>query len=425
MKTKLRHIAELAKARKEVKVVNVLYLLGDRVNLERCFGELKRGKAPGVDRVTMEEYEANLKENLEGLIARMKTWSYRPQPVQRVYIEKSDGKKRPLGIPAIEDKVVQMGVKNILEAIYEPDFLDCSYGFRPNRSCHQALGALDGMIRHNPVNFVIDADIKGFFDSVDHEWLTKFLEHRVGDKKLIRLVRRMLRSGIMEEGKFVPSEVGTPQGGVVSPLFANVYLHYVLDLWVEKIVKRKSHGFVGMVRYADDFVICVENEEEAGRILNELRDRLAKFKLELSAEKTRIVKFGGRSGGSGTFNFLSFTHYSSTKNMVGRKTEKKRFARALRSLGEWLRVIYMAPARNWWMNLCAKLRGHYQYYGVTGNSRLIRYFYFQAVRLVRKWLSRRSQRSRMNWKRFNLYLKRYPLPIPRIHQDLHAYGYGK
>jgi len=418
MKTELHRIMKLARAKKEEKVINVLHLLGNEQNLAECFHELKRGKASGVDGVTTEEYEADLEENLRGLIQRMKTWSYRPQPVQRVYIEKENGKKRALGIPTIEDKVVQMGIKEILEAVYEPEFLGCSYGFREGRGCHHALKALDKMIRYENVNYVIDADIRGFFDNVSHEWLVRFIEHRVGDKGLIRLIRRVLRSGVMEEGKFHAEETGTPQGGVVSPTFANIYLHYALDLWVEKIVKRRCNGYVGIVRYADDFVICVEKEEEAKKILGVLRKRLAKFGLELADEKTRLIKFRRKSDSSGTFTFLGFTHYTSNTRVVGRRTAKTRFARSLKALSDWLKSMIITPVKDWWSVLCMKVNGHYRYYGITGNARWLSLYAYRVRRLVKKWLERRSQRSRMGWAKLNAYFARFPLPKPRTYINL-------
>ena len=314
MQTKLNLISEFAKRDEKSRLDNLAHLLSEE-NLKECFGMLKKAKATGVDGMSVEVYGENLEANIKELVNRMKHQSYRPQPVRRVYIEKSNGKLRPLGIPSVEDKIVQRGVSRILEAIYEVDFLDCSYGFRPHRSCHQALKRLNQVIMTQPINHIIDADIKGFFDHVDHEWLMKFLGVRIGDSNFLRLIKRFLKNGYMEEGKLYASDEGTPQGGVVSPILANVYLHYALDLWIEKVVKPNCRGAVEIVRYADDFVICVQYKDEAVKILDELKQRLTKFKLELAEDKTRLIEFGRyakqnaetKDQRASTFNFLGFT----------------------------------------------------------------------------------------------------------------------
>jgi len=295
MRTKLSLITEIARTDRKCKFNNLAHLLNVK-NFKECFRELKRGKPTGIDGVTLQEYEQELDNNLENLVARMKRFSYRPQPVRRAYISKANGKKRPLGIPAVEDKIVQMGIAKILQAIFEVDFLDFSYGFRPNRNCHQALDTLDKMIMQKPVNHVIDADIKGFFDNVDHDWLMRCIEQRISDKNLLRLLKRFLKAGMIEEGKYISAEKGTPQGRIISPILANIYLHYVLDLWFEKVQKQKYGSYISMVRYCDDFVICVQRKKVSGQLLSELTERLAKFGLELSAEKTRIVEFGRYAG---------------------------------------------------------------------------------------------------------------------------------
>jgi RNA-directed DNA polymerase len=293
MQTKLDLIADIARREGSGRINNVAWLLNEE-NLKECFGQLKKRKAAGVDGVTWEEYESGLGENLRGLVERMKRQTYKPQPVRRAYIPKANGKKRPLGIPAIEDKIVQKGMTRILEAVYEADFLDCSYGFRPNRGSHQALNRLDKIIMAQPINHIIEADIKGFFDHVDHVWMVKFLEHRINDPNFLRLVSRFLRNGYMEEGKEYDVEEGTPQGGIISPVLANVYLHYVLDLWVERVVKPRSRGVVEMVRYADDFVICVQYKDEAESILRDLRERLAEFRLVHRIWPVRQAECGGK-----------------------------------------------------------------------------------------------------------------------------------
>ncbi len=435
METKLRLISDIARREKKGKINNAAYLLNDE-NLKECFTMLKRGKATGLDGVSVEEYAENLDENLHELVERMKRQAYKPQPVRRTYIPKANGKLRPLGIPAIEDKIVQTGIARILEAIYEVDFLDFSYGFRPNRNCHQALNRLDKILMTKPINHVIDADIKGFFDNVSHEWMKKFLAHRISDPNLIRLIARFLIGGYMEEGKLYASEKGTPQGGIISPILANVYLHYVLDLWVELVVKPKSRGVVEIVRYADDFVICVQYKDEADTILKALKERLGKFALELAEDKTGIIEFGryakqnatAKGKKPGAFNFLGFTHFidksRSGRYKVGRKTNKKKMQAKLKEMTVWLKSIrnFRQP-KEWWGILCAKLAGHFRYFGVSGNYRSINKFYNQIVRLVFKWLNRRSQKKSFNWETFKKYLERHKLPKPKIYHDFYTlYG---
>lgn len=431
MQTELDHISDKAKRDGSCRITNVAYLLNEE-NLKECFGQLKKGKAAGTDGVTLEEYGQNLGENLRGLVERMKRQAYKPQPVRRSYIPKANGKMRPLGIPAIEDKVVQKGMTRILEAVYEADFQDCSYGFRPNRGCHQALNRLDKIIMTQPINHIIDADIKGFFDHVDHGWLVKFLEHRISDPNFLRLVSRFLRNGYMEEGKVVNVEEGTPQGGVISPVLANIYLHYVLDLWVERVVKAGCRGVVEMVRYADDFVICVQYKDEAESILRELKERLAKFSLELAEDKTRCIEFGrfakqnaeAKGVKPATFGFLGFTHYidrtRTGKYKLGRKTDRKKLTDKLKALNGWLKgVRNLIPMREIWKTLKAKLAGHFRYYGVSGNSEGIRRYWAEAIRLAMKWLNRRSQKKSFNLKTFAQYMERYPLPKPTIHHNFY------
>ena len=261
MFTKLSLITEIAKRDRRCKLNNLIHIPDDE-NLKECFKMLKKNKASGIDGVSIEEYNKNLNENVKDLVKRMKQLSFRPNPVRRVNIPKANGKQRALGIPTVEDKLVQMGISKILEAIYEVDFEDFSYGFRPGKSCHSALDKLNKVIMTKPINHIVDADIKGFFDNIDHKWMVKFLEHRISDKMLIRYIGRFLKSGIMEDGKLIMSEKGTPQGGIISPILANVYLHYVLDIWISRIIKKKCRGVVEIVRYADDFVICVQYKDE-------------------------------------------------------------------------------------------------------------------------------------------------------------------
>lgn len=436
MQTKLNLIAEIAGRDDRCKIDNVAYLL-DETNLEECFWMLKQGKATGIDGVGFPEYGKRLHANLKDLVTRMKRNAYRPQPVRRTYIPKSNGKLRPLGIPATEDKIVQKGIARILEAIFENDFLDFSYGFRPGRNCHQAVGRLDRIIMKEPVNYVIDADIKGFFDNVTHDWMMKFLGHRVSDPCLLRLIGRFLKNGYMEEGKTYGSEKGTPQGGIISPILANVYLHYVLDLWVERVVKPHCRGAVEIVRYADDFVICVQHKDEALKILEALKGRLGKFGLELAGDKTRLIEFGRfaqtnarqRGNKAETFNFLGFTHYvDRSRNgcfKLGRMTERKKMTMKLKEMNLWLKSIRNSVTiQEWWPVLGSKLAGHFRYYGISGNSRCIGKYYFLVLKMVFKWINRRSQKKSMTWSSFNKYLTRHELPKPRIHHNLYTlYGF--
>jgi len=432
MQTKLNLISETVKRDEKCRLNSVVHLLGEE-NLKQCFEMLKKGKAAGIDGVSVEKYEENVESNLRNLVGRMKAQSYRPQPVRRTYIAKANGKMRPLGIPAVEDKIVQKGIARILEAIYEVEFLDFSYGFRPHRSCHQALKRLDQIVMTQPINHIIDADIKGFFDNVDHEWLMKFLEVRIIDPNFLRLIKRFLKNGYMEEGKLHPTEEGTPQGGVVSPILANVYLHYVLDLWMEKAVKPECRGSVEIVRYADDFVICVQYKDEATKILAALRERLKKFKLELAEDKTRLIEFGrfakqnakAKGERAATFNFLGFTHFIDKTRKggykLGRKTDRKKLSAKLKEMNEWLRTSRnMFPIAEIWKTLRAKLRGHFQYYGVSGNFRGISRFEYQTKRLLLKWLNRRSQKKSFSWDSFTVYLSRHPLPTAAIHHNFYT-----
>jgi group II intron reverse transcriptase/maturase len=363
----------------------------------------------------------------------MKAKRYKPQPARRTYIPKDEHTKRPLGLPSLEDKIVQKGMVTILEAIYEADFLDCSYGFRPGRSCHQAINAVDKTIMTKPINHVVDADIKGFFDNVSHEWMMRFLSVRIKDPSFLLLIRRFLKAGYVESGMLVATARGTPQGGNLSPILSNVYLHYVLDLWFEKKLKLQLEGQCYLVRYADDFICLVQSVTDARYIKQVLQERFAAFDLELHPEKTVVLSFGRyerenarrQSRKAHTFDFLGFTHYCGKsrkgKFIVGHTTSRKKFRQACRALNAWLKSIRNAvKTKVWWSILTAKLRGHYQYYGVSGNMASLRRYYATALRLTLKWLNRRSQNKAFNWQGFKEYLKHYPLPQPRITCNLYT-----
>jgi group II intron reverse transcriptase/maturase len=385
------------------------------------------------DGVSWKEYGKQLDENLNNLVTRMKAKWYKPQPVKRVYIPKNEHEKRPLGLPALEDKIVQKGISHILEAIYEADFLDCSYGFRPERNCHQAINAVDKTIMTKPINYVIEADIKGYFDNVSHKWMMEFLQVRIKDPSFLLLIRRFLKAGYFEAGRIVATEQGTPQGGNLSPMLSNIFLHYVLDLWFEKKVKPLVKGACYLVRYADDFICMVQYAGDAQRIEQALRERFAKFDLELHSKKTRVISFGRyerenakrQNRRTNSFDFLGFTHICGTsrkgKFIVGRKTSRRKFRMKCKDMNNWLRKIRnFKKTKEWWPVLQAKLRGHYQYYGVSGNMRLIQRFYSLTERMTLKWLNRRSQRKSFSWASFREYLKHYPLPQPRIVHNLYT-----
>jgi group II intron reverse transcriptase/maturase len=435
---KLKLIAERAKQDKQVKFTSLAHLINEE-SLAACYRELKKDKACGIDEVTVEAYGENLEENLKELVRRMKDKRYRPQPVRRVYIPKPGKRgKRPLGIPAVEDKLVQLMLKKIMEAIFEQDFLECSHGFRPGRSCHKAVEELDKVVMTRPINYIVEVDIEKFFDSVRHYWLLRCIEERVSDPNFLWLIRRFLKAGIVEEGKWIKSEVGTPQGGVISPLLANIYLHYVLDLWFERKFRPKARGYVQLIRYCDDFVVACANKADAEQFLVELKERFCKFGLSVSKEKTKVIEFGRKAWKRGkdrgekvsTFNFLGFTHYCGSsrggKFIGGHKTAKQNLAYKLREVKEWLKKVRnLIPLREWWPVLKAKLVGHYSYFGISGNLRGIRQFYRQVISLAFKWINRRSQKRSMNWGKYQRYLERFPLPRPRIYHSIYTLSPSK
>jgi group II intron reverse transcriptase/maturase len=429
---KLALITERARRDPKCCFTSLAHLL-DAGFLAECYVRLGRDRACGIDGVSWKAYGERLEENLQDLVVRLKEKRYKPQPSRRVYIPKDEHSERPLGLPCLEDKIVQKGIALILEAIYEADFLDCSWGFRPNRSCHQALDVVDKAVMMKPVHHVVEADIKGFFDNVSHAWLMRCLEERIKDPSFLLLIRRFLKAGYVYGGEFVETDKGTPQGGNLSPMLSNVFLHYVLDLWFEKVVKPRARGACFLVRYADDFVCLVQYREDAQAIEQAMRDRFKKFGLEFHPGKTRVMGFGRyepenarkQNRRANTFDFLGFTHYCGKsrrgKFIVGRKTSCKKFRMRCKEMNAWLKSVRnVAKAKAWWPILAAKLRGHYQYYGVSGNMMSLRRYYMITIRLVLKWLNRRSQRKSFNWSGYCDYLKRYPLPKPRIVHNLYT-----
>jgi group II intron reverse transcriptase/maturase len=423
---KLGLITAHAQREKAMQFTSLAHLLNVEF-LRDCYYSLNRNKAVGIDGVSWAEYGKKLDENLEGLVGRLKRKKYKPLPARRVYIPKNEREKRPLGIPALENKIVECGVKRILESIYEVDFLESSYGFRPRRSCHGALKELNRQVTFHPINHVVEADIKGFFDHVSHQRLMEFIRVRIKDPSMLLIIERFLKAGYIDDGLLVRTEEGTPQGGILSPLLANIFLHYVLDEWYEEKVKKQIRGHCELIRYADDFVCLVRYVDDAQRIEQWVKERFEEYGLQIHPTKSRRISFGrfekenARKQGrkANTFEFLGFTHYCDTtragKFKVGRKTSRKKYVAKCRAMNEWLKKIRnKVETRIWWKTLIAKLRGHYQYYGVSENYRGILRFYQNVLRLVRKWLNRRSQRGRMSWERFNEYLLHYPLPKPKI-----------
>jgi len=388
--------------------------------LKRAYKLTRKDGATGIDRQTAKQYAENLEENLQDLLDRFKSGRYKAPPVRRGYVPKGDGKKkRPIGIPTFEDKVLQRAVTMVLEAVYEQDFLDCSYGFRPNRSAHQALNALWSGLMEMGGAYVYEVDIRSFFDTLGHNHLHTFLDQRVRDGVLRKAIDKWLKAGVMEEGKVRHEELGTPQGGVISPLLANIYLHEVMDRWFERQVLPRLSGRAFLIRYADDFVISFSTKEDAMRVMEVLPKRFDRFGLTLHPEKTRLVPFKwSRGDRPGTFDFLGFTHHwgKSRKGapVIKKRTAKDRLTRALGSIARWCRRNRHLPVREQWEILTVKVKGHFNYYGVTGNADALQRFVQEVRKLWRKWLDRRSQRARMNWDRFNSLLGRYPLLEPFI-----------
>jgi group II intron reverse transcriptase/maturase len=382
--------------------------------------------------VTVAEYEQALESNLQHLHDRVHSGQYWPAPVRRSYIPKSDGGRRPLGIPALEDKIVQGAVAEVLNAVYEADFLGFSHGFRPGRSPQTALAALEKALMTQRVSWVLDLDIRTFFDSVDHGWLVRMLGHRIADPRILRLIERWLKAGVLESGRWEPVEVGTPQGSGISPILANVFLHYVVDLWVNQWRRHRAAGQIVVCRYADDLVIGCQREGDGKTLLVALKDRLAQFGLSLHEGKTRLVEFGRFAARNRqaaglrrpeTFDFLGFTHYCSETRggrfTVKRKTQAKRMVRKLKALREEMAHRMHTPIREQHRWLCQVLRGHCQYYGVIFNYRSLRAFRDCVLRLWRKTLGARSQKGHVTWASFKKILAIFPLPEPAIHQAWH------
>jgi group II intron reverse transcriptase/maturase len=422
----LRLVHQKAKENKKTRFTALMHHICNIETLRFAFSKIKRDAAPGVDQQTWAAYRDELEGNLQNLSDRLKRSAYRAKTVRRVYIPKPNGKQRPLGVTALEDKIVQRATVEVLNAIYEADFVGFSYGFRPKRSQHKALDALYAGILTRKVNWVLDADIRDFFSSISHEWLVKFIEHRIADKRVVRLIQKWLAAGVLEDGQVTYETEGAPQGGSASPLMSNVYLHYVYDLWVQQWRQRQAHGDVIVVRYADDTIVGFEHKSDAEQFLHDLKERFTKFGMELHPEKTRLIEFGRfaardrerrATGKPETFTFLGLTHISGQtrdkKFTVQRKTIKKRLRAKVKEVKLELIKRRHEPIREVGKWLKQVLTGHYQYYGVVGNYQSMDIFRRRICRLWQMTLSRRSQKGGITWERMNTIVSRW-LPKPRI-----------
>lgn len=402
------------------KVQNLMRNVNE-VTLMEAHRKQLRKKAAGVDGVTKDVYEENVEQSIQNLVKKMKTFSYHPQPVRRTYIPKANGKMRPLGIPAYEDKLVQSVMADILSAVYEPRFLDCSYGFREGRNAHDVVRFINQTVMTKKVNYVLEADIKGFFDNVDHEWMMKFLENDISDKNFLRYITRFLKAGIMEGTELLEADKGTPQGGLISPVLANVYLHYVLDLWFEKYVKGNLTGEAHYVRYADDFLILFERESDAKAVMEVLPKRLAKFGLEVAEDKTRILPFGRYKGTKESFDFLGFTFFNTMtrtgKYRVGIKSSAKKMKAKRQAVKAWLRQRLTKPIAETMMTLHRKVEGHYNYYGISGNFESIRKFTWYVKFTTYRMFNRRDQKGKMKLDSFLRIWDFYMKP-PRLNVNI-------
>lgn len=431
MGTKLERISQLSSENPDMVFTSIGHLINKEL-LKQCHEEMDGDKAVGIDGVTKEEYELNLDENLDGIVERLKTRTYKPQPARRVEIPKDNGKTRPLSIYCYEDKLIQAALKRVLEAVFESHFYDEMMGFRPNRGCHTAIRKLNVMLEERPTNYVLDADIKGFFQHIDHEWAVKFIETRIKDPNIIRLVRRTLKAGIMVDFQYEETEEGSGQGSVCSPIIANIYMHYVLLWWFKEKVQPTLRGYSGIINYADDFVVCFQYKEEAENFYERLKHRMKYFGLDLEEKKSRLIEFGRfaeeRCKNQGkkleTFDFLGFTHYCSKnrngKFRVKRKTSKKKFAKKCKEVHRKIGKMRCMELVEIIRKLNQILVGYYHYYGITDNSRKLSDFRYEVIKSLFFWLNRRSQKKSYKWESFTEMLKEYPLAYPKIYVSVYA-----
>ena len=430
METKLARIADKSKNEQRPIFTSLYHLINEEL-LKECHRELDGSKAVGIDKMSKKEYAENLDNNIKELVVRLKNKAYKPAPALRVYIPKGNGKMRPLGISIYEDKIVQLALKKILEAIYESKFLDNMYGFRPNRSCHNAIKYVHQRITRGKISYIVDADIKGFFDHINHDWMIKFLEYNIQDPNIIGLIKKYLKAGIMDKGTYMTTEEGSAQGNIISPVLANIYMHYVLGLWYKEIVQKRAEGDTFLVVYADDFIAGFQYKSEAEEYYKALKNRMSKFGLELESSKSRLLEFGRfaehnrKARGEGkpeTFDFLGFTFYCS-KNRNGKfsvkaKTSKKKFKQKLRNMKEWLYENRDVRVKDLMKKLNIKLEGHYRYYGISNNSKMLCNFRQRTIEILFKVLNRRSNRRSYNWEGFTEMIRYYKIPYPKIYVSL-------
>ena len=422
--TTLDRIAEQAVQNPNMQFTTLAHLI-DEEFLRDAFGQIKKKAAAGVDGVTAEEYAKDLDTNITDLYERMRSGRYKAPPVKRVWLEKEDGKQRPIGIPALEDKVLQRAVTMLLEAIYEQVFYACSYGFRRKKNAHQALGKIRKNCTSMGIRWILDADIKGYFDSIRKDVLREFLRKKMNDGTIIRFIGKWLNAGVMEEGKWISSDTGTPQGGVISPMLSNIFLHYVLDEWYEQEIKPRLKGRSFLIRFADDFAIGFELENDARRVMEVLPKRFNRFGLTIHPTKTKLIEFGRPNReqiagkGKGTFDFLGFTHYWARSRqgnwVLKRKTKAEKLRMAMKAIWQWCRQNRHMPITEQWKKLRQKLLGHYQYFGITGNCKLLDVYLRYTERAWKYWLGRRHRSGHIAWEKFTQHhLAHFPLPRPRI-----------
>ena len=431
MGTKLARIAQLSKENPDMVFTSIGHLINKELLME-CHKTMDGKKAVGIDGVTKEDYGRNLEENLDKLVGRLKQKSYKPQPARRVEIPKDNGKTRPLSIYCYEDKLVQEALRRVLEAVFEPHFYDEMWGFRPNRGCHKAIQSLNVMLEKRPTSYVLDADIKGFFDHINHDWAVRFIESRIKDPNIIRLVRRMLKGGILEDYRYEKTEEGSGQGSVCSPIIANIYMHYVLVWWFKEKMQPRFRGYSGLTVYADDFVVVFQYKDDAERFYEHLKKRMEHFGMALEENKTRLIEFGRfaeeRCAKKGrkpqTFTFLGFTHYCSHgrngKFRVKRKTSKKKFAKKCKEVHRIIRDMRTRRLAVIIKKMNQILVGYYHYYGITDNIDSLRNFRRQMRKSLFKWLNRRSQKKSYTWEQFDDMLRTYPLAEPKIYVSVYA-----
>jgi len=419
VQTSLQGIANKAASQPDYRFRNLYGLLNEDLLLD-SWSFIRQDAALGVDRVSAQDYEQDLAANVQDLVTRLKEKRYHAKLVRRCYIPKADGKLRPLGIPATEDKLLQLGVKRVLEAIYEQDFLRCSYGYRPNVGALDAVDKLTVKLQFGAYHYVVEADIQGFFDNLDHGWLLKMLAERIDDQALLHLIAKWLKAGVLDtDGKVLHPTTGSPQGGIISPVLANIYLHYALDLWFHKVIRPQCCGEACLIRYADDFVCAFEYEVEAQRFYNTLGPRLAKFGLTLAVAKTRTIAFSqGDHLGQNSFDFLGFEfrwgHDRAGKPQVKRRTARRKLRSALLNFKIWCKENHHRRLKDLFARLNAKLRGYYQYYGIQGNAASLQQFYYGAMRHLFRWLNQRSQRTSYTWPGFQALIEQFGIVKPKI-----------